>query len=169
MTFKLPMPKPDGGYDRRTVSGRTAEVLFPNFVRGDGPYARPTAAYDALPKSMAYGGRHARDQEEGGDDPIQKIKTFIMNCLSPEDAQRLMQMMQELSNGGEELDEESGEADGVKRWRDRVAAEDDPPSFRGMPRTGGKMASDSRGGGYLDAFPMNSLVDVNDYGSGGRR
>jgi hypothetical protein len=44
MSFKLPMPKPGGGFDcRHTVSGAVAEALLPAFVAGRAPYA----AYDA--------------------------------------------------------------------------------------------------------------------------
>jgi hypothetical protein len=48
MSFKLPMPKPGGGFDcRHTVSGAVAEALLPAFKRGSAPYAPPHAAYDA--------------------------------------------------------------------------------------------------------------------------
>jgi hypothetical protein len=48
VSFRLPMPKPDGGFDcRHTVTGAVAEALLPAFCRRSAPYAPPHAAYDS--------------------------------------------------------------------------------------------------------------------------
>jgi hypothetical protein len=54
MSFKLPMPKPGGGFSgHHTVTGRVAEALLPAFKRGSAPYAaydtRTGLARDQLP------------------------------------------------------------------------------------------------------------------------
>jgi hypothetical protein len=94
--------------------------------------------------------------------PVGQVKTFLQNRLSPEDYQRLCQMMEALNSGGQE-----GPSGNHYDPPDSVPdeqAEDEPAPFSGRPRPGGKMGQDARGSSYLDNFPSNALVDVNNYG-----
>ncbi len=111
--------------------------------------ARGAAFDSALSRSL--GGR-ARDQEEPGDDPMNAIKIFIKNRLSPEDWSRLNQMLQALSDGGGEQEgegERSDYSDGGLSQRPREGED-----------RGRRFAHDAAPRGYFDMFPANSAVEV---------
>jgi hypothetical protein len=136
------------------------------------------AAYDS--RHGLYGRRRfARDGDPSNQDPsnqepdddasgMGQVKTFLQNRLSPEDWQRLCQMMDALNGGGGGQEGPSGNhydpPDSVPDVQ-----QDEPAPFSGRPRPGGQMdgkrfGQDARGSSYYDNFPANALVDVNGYG-----
>ena len=162
----IPMPSPRGtNHARQFLHGRAARALGAGY------------AYDSA-DGVAYGSRHrlaprrvARDQSpEAGDSPLDGVKRFLANRLSPEDFAKLEQMLQALSEGGE------GEGEGEEEGS---SGQDDPSAFPGRPRPGGvpsgkdrvqngepRVAQDSRRASlsYLDLFPANAAVGIADYG-----
>ncbi|MGO9419054.1 hypothetical protein [Roseiarcus sp.] len=132
---------------------------------------RSPGSPDLIPGSKQnFNLRKERDGDWGEgadqDDGLDAIKVFLKSRLSPEDYQRLQQMIQALGEGGEEspADDPRQEAPSPEE-----GAQDMPPPFRGRPTPGGsKLGQDARGSSYFDRFPSNAAVGTFDYGSGGR-
>jgi hypothetical protein len=127
------------------------------------------AAYDA--RYGLRGRRFARDDNQdpsqGGEEDdasgMGQVKTFLQNRLSPEDWQRLCQMMDALGGGGGQEGPSGNHYDPPDSVPDEQA-KDEPAPFPGRPRPGGKMGQDARPRSYHDEFPSNAHVNINDYG-----
>jgi hypothetical protein len=99
------------------------------------PY--PQGAYDAKP-------RYSRD---GGfdRDTANRICEYLEPLLDPEDYSRVEEMIHEcVDEEGEDDTNVQFDAERLARDRGR-RAQDQPPPFKGMPRTGGRMVDDRRG------------------------
>lgn len=148
---------------RRAWNSRYGATRAGRMMAGASGYA-----YDSALRPRSPVRDRDQDPDDGGGDPrLEQIKTFLKNCLDPQDWATLQKMMGALSPEGEEPGEGS-------------EGQDEPESFPGRPRPGGavsgrevsdngeprrqRLASDARPGSYFSMFPSNAAVDAHDYG-----
>jgi hypothetical protein len=123
-----------------------------------GPGAEPRL--DADPGLEGMGG--GEEGMEGEMPPgIEGIKTYLQQCLSPEQYAKLEEMLKGLGDGEEEMvpgSENEGDPNGgeTEYGDGEEDGQDAPPPFKGMPRVGGK---DKRMHG-MDAAAVRDVVSV---------
>jgi hypothetical protein len=94
--------------------------------------------------------RHAKrlsmDSLTLSDEAVEEFVEFLENKLAPEDFTSLKEMLAK----SQQSDEDETET-----------AKDEPPPFKGQPKTGGTMlAGDARGQSYADRFPDAARIKV---------
>lgn len=111
--------------------------------------------------------RIARDSETTIDDEtLEKAMAFLKQRLEPEEMSELRQILK-----GEHEDEQASDEPPGRETPELIGkrsgnaigqrANDTPPPFKGMPRTGGTMvASDSRSQSYAERWPDAARIGI---------